>query len=594
MFIVFLVALYAFLVCLELVLSDEVSRYSSWWDIIDLVLCTIFFLEITLKSVAFGRSYYIDLINMVDGVVVVVSMCLSIISILVQDPVLRKVLSLRGILRLMRLVVMFRRVSESSTTISRFRNRIGGVDLSSPVDMVLDTLTKMISNPRLNRKVKSEVMYAKGIVSSGKLYEVNLDNVKMDGRNVKEEASAWIEDKHAKKNKQVEKTFDVKVEGIDSNILNLIKDYGSEVQEMLEISELERWDYDMMELDRLTKKNCLPLMTTRLLKSCGLWNEFICGEEEFLCFIRQIRDRYLDSSPYHNAVHGADVLQTCFWFCNTGGLCKAVSADAKDFFSLLFAALIHDVGHPALNNMWHVKTKHVVALRYNDQAVLENMHVSLAYSIILQSSEANIFKNLVPDVFANIRGKTIKLVLATDMTTHFAKLGRLKTRITTCANGAEKTPFPEPGKTEDKDLLMENVIHACDISNPARRTRIYLAWTERVIKEFFFQGDREKEAQLPVSMFMDKETTNIAKMQIGFISFLVTPLYHALYAALPALAESAAWLALNKQFWEERVDTMEMKMKEGDLTLPDMGADVTEEELKNAIKAEVTKLNSAQ
>ena len=83
-------------------------------------------------------------------------------------------------------------------------------------------------------------------------------------------------------------------------------------------------------------------------------------------------------------------------------------------------------------------------------------------------------------------------------------------------------------------------------------------------------------------------------MQIGFISFLVTPLYHALYAALPALAESAAWLALNKQFWEERVDTMEMKMKEGDLTLPDMGADVTEEELKNAIKAEVTKLNSAQ
>ena len=65
-------------------------------DIIDLVLCTIFFLEISLKSVAFGRSYYIDLINMVDGVVVVVSMCLSIISILVQDPVLRKVLSLRG------------------------------------------------------------------------------------------------------------------------------------------------------------------------------------------------------------------------------------------------------------------------------------------------------------------------------------------------------------------------------------------------------------------------------------------------------------------------------------------------------------------
>ena len=45
--------------------------------------------------------------------------------------------------------------------------------------------------------------------------------------------------------------------------------------------------------------------------------------------------------------------------------------------------------------------------------------------------------------------------------------------------------------------------------------RIYLAWTDRVLKEFFFQGDSEKAAQVPVSMFMDKDTTNIAKMQIG-------------------------------------------------------------------------------
>jgi hypothetical protein len=236
----------------------------------------------------------------------------------------------------------------------------------------------------------------------------------------------------------------------------------------------------------------------------------------------------------------------------------------------------------------------VIALRYNDKAVLENMHVSLTYSIILGDEKANIFRKLPPDVFANTRGKIIKLVLATDMTAHFAKLGKLKTRITTCAQMAEKTPFPEPGKKEDKDLLMENVIHACDISNPARRTRIYLAWTDRVLKEFFFQGDSEKAAQVPVSMFMDKETTNIAKMQVGFISFLVTPLYHALYAALPALGESAAWLAINKSFWEARVDQMEEQMKKGDLTLPDMDTDVTEEELKNAIKTEVAKLTGGQ
>jgi hypothetical protein len=50
-------------------------------------------------------------------------------------------------------------------------------------------------------------------------------------------------------------------------------------------------------------------------------------------------------------------------------------------------------------------------------------------------------------------------------------------------------------------------------------------------------------------------------------------------------------LALNKQFWEARVEAMEEQLKRGDLTLPDMDQDVTEEELNKAIKAEVAKLS---
>lgn len=35
------------------------------------------------------------------------------------------------------------------------------------------------------------------------------------------------------------------------------------------------------------------------------------------------------------------------------------------------------------------------------------------------------------------------------------------------------------------------------------------------------QGDRERELNLDASMFMDRASTNLAKSQIGFISFLV-------------------------------------------------------------------------
>lgn len=43
-----------------------------------------------------------------------------------------------------------------------------------------------------------------------------------------------------------------------------------------------------------------------------------------------------------------------------------------------------------------------------------------------------------------------------------------------------------------------------------------------VLQEFFNQGDLEKKAGLPVSMLMDRNTTNIAKMQIGLSLLHIT------------------------------------------------------------------------
>ena len=45
-----------------------------------------------------------------------------------------------------------------------------------------------------------------------------------------------------------------------------------------------------------------------------------------------------------------------------------------------------------------------------------------------------------------------------------------------------------------------------------------------ILTEFFGQGDKEKELGLPVSMFMDRTTTNISSCQTGFIDVLVFPL----------------------------------------------------------------------
>jgi hypothetical protein len=53
-----------------------------------------------------------------------------------------------------------------------------------------------------------------------------------------------------------------------------------------------------------------------------------------------------------------------------------------------------------------------------------------------------------------------------------------------------------------------------------------------VCEEFFNQGDIEKDKGMPVSMYCDRDNTNIAKSQTGFIQNLVLPLYEVVNAAL--------------------------------------------------------------
>lgn len=54
-------------------------------------------------------------------------------------------------------------------------------------------------------------------------------------------------------------------------------------------------------------------------------------------------------------------------------------------------------------------------------------------------------------------------ILATDMSKHFADLGKFKSRII--------SPDFDPATT-DKDLTMHTVFHLCDISNPAKKFNI--------------------------------------------------------------------------------------------------------------------------
>jgi hypothetical protein len=65
-----------------------------------------------------------------------------------------------------------------------------------------------------------------------------------------------------------------------------------------------------------------------------------------------------------------------------------------------------------------------------DKSVLENYHVSAAYSLILEEQTA-IFANFNREDYTKMRERIISMVLSTDMSVHFSELAKLKGRLAT-------------------------------------------------------------------------------------------------------------------------------------------------------------------
>ena len=69
------------------------------------------------------------------------------------------------------------------------------------------------------------------------------------------------------------------------------------------------------------------------------------------------------------------------------------------------------------------------------------------------------------------------------------------------------------------------MVHCSDLSNPTKPLDIYRQWVDRIMEEFFRQGDKEREQGLDISPMCDRFNATIEKSQVGFIEYIVHPLW---------------------------------------------------------------------
>jgi high affinity cGMP-specific 3',5'-cyclic phosphodiesterase 9 len=81
------------------------------------------------------------------------------------------------------------------------------------------------------------------------------------------------------------------------------------------------------------------------------------------------------------------------------------------------------------------------------------------------------------------------------------------------------------------------LIKSCDISNEVRPTKVAEPWVDCLLEEFFMQSDREKSEGLPVAPFMDRDKVTKPTAQIGFIKFVLIPMFESMNKVFPALEQ---------------------------------------------------------
>ncbi|VDQ02511.1 unnamed protein product [Trichobilharzia regenti] len=81
------------------------------------------------------------------------------------------------------------------------------------------------------------------------------------------------------------------------------------------------------------------------------------------------------------------------------------------------------------------------------------------------------------------------------------------------------------------------LIKCCDISNEVRPMNVSEPWVDCLLEEYFNQSDREKLEGLPVAPFMDREKVTKPSAQIGFIKFVLIPMFQTVASVYPIIDE---------------------------------------------------------
>ncbi|KAM4750958.1 3',5'-cyclic-AMP phosphodiesterase 4C-like [Anableps anableps] len=380
------------------------------------------------------------------------------------------------------------------------------------------SVSEMASN-KFKRMLNRELSHLSEMSRSGNQVSEYISSTFLDKQNEVEIPSPTLKDKPMSHISGVRKlSHSSSLSSASMPRFGVNTDHEDELAKELE--DLNKWSFNIFRVAEFSNNRPLSCIMYAIFQERELLKTFRIPVDTFVTYVMTLEDHYHGNVAYHNSLHAADVAQSTHVLLSTPAL-DAVFTDLE-ILAALFAAAIHDVDHPGVSNQFLINTNSELALMYNDESVLENHHLAVGFKLLHQEN-CDIFQNLTKRQRQSLRKLVIDMVLATDMSKHMTLLADLKTMVETKKVTSSGVLLLD--HYTERIQVLKNMVHCADLSNPTKPLPLYRQWTERIMEEFFRQGDKERERGMEISAMCDKHTASVEKSQVGFIDYIVHPLW---------------------------------------------------------------------
>ncbi|XP_047737518.1 uncharacterized protein LOC108678015 isoform X2 [Hyalella azteca] len=357
--------------------------------------------------------------------------------------------------------------------------------------------------------------------------------------------------------------------------------YPGPTQNVLE--RVGDWNFNAFALDSVTGGRPVSVLCVYLLHRYNLIHSFHMDTVTVWKCFSLIEEGYHTTNPYHNALHAADVTQAMHCYLQEEVIRQHMTP--LETLAALLAAVCHDLDHPGVNQPFLIATDNHLAALYKNLSVLENHHWRCAMGCLWESG---LLDGWALEDVDQLQDQIRSLILATDITRQQEFLTRFKKYQE--GGGLDMT------QPEDRHFSLQIALKCADICNPCRPWEVSQKWSQKICDEFYRQGDYERQLNLPVTALCDRYATSIAKIQTGFIEYVVSPLFGAWHEWLGTPLSSAMLhnLQSNLHEWKQRLaeDPLPKSPKPLLLNAPPLLTD-SEEKSNVSIKEVVSSCSSS-